>query len=234
MKVILTGATGFIGGEVLRQALLHPSITTLIVLSRRALSPPITHPKLHVIILADFAIYPPEVLTQLDGAEACIWTLGIKSSSIPDQRLVSLTYTLALATALTQLPTPPKQPIRFLFTGGTLSITDPNSSAFFLGPARRVKGEAETEILAFAAREENRGKIEVMVTRPGMVHAPGSVVGMLVSGFPAAVKGVGVRELAAVSLDVVVKGWQGGKVLENGELAARGGVLVKAGLERKK
>lgn len=57
---------------------------------------------------------------------------------------------------------------------------------------------------------------------------------MLVSGFPAAVKGVGVRELAAVSLDVVVKGWQGGKVLENGELAARGGVLVKAGLERKK
>ncbi|KAL5354596.1 hypothetical protein ACLOAV_000685 [Pseudogymnoascus australis] len=98
------------------------------------------------------------------------------------------------------------QPIRILFTGGTLSITDPNSSACFLGPARRVKGEAETEILAFA---ENRGKIEVMVTRPGMVHAPGSVVGVLVAGFPAALKGVGVRELAAVSLDVVIKGWQG-------------------------
>ncbi|KFZ16343.1 hypothetical protein V502_05149 [Pseudogymnoascus sp. VKM F-4520 (FW-2644)] len=234
MKVILTGATGFIGTEVLRQALLHPSITTLIVLSRRALSPPITHPKLQVIILADFAIYPPEVLTQLDGAEACIWTLGIKTSSVPDQRLVSLTYTRALATALTQLPTPPKQPIRFLFTGGALSIADPNSSALFLGPARKVKGEAETEILAFAARAENREKIEVVVTRPAMVHAPGSVVGLLMAGLPAALRGVGVRELAAVSLDVVLKGGDEGKVLENGELAARGGVLVKAGLGREK
>ncbi|KFY09638.1 hypothetical protein V491_08049, partial [Pseudogymnoascus sp. VKM F-3775] len=61
MKVILTGATGFIGTEVLHQALLHPAITTLIVLSRRALTPAITHPKLKVIILAGFAIYPPDV-----------------------------------------------------------------------------------------------------------------------------------------------------------------------------
>lgn len=76
-----------------------------------------------------------------------------------------------------------------------------------------------------------------MVTRPGMVHAPGSVVAVLVAGFPAAVKGVGVKELTAVtavSLDAVIKGWQGGKVLENGELAARGGVLVKAALEGNK
>lgn len=86
------------------------------------------------------------------------------------------------------------------------------------------------EILAFAAREENRGKIEVVVTRPAMVHAPGSMVGLLMVGLPAAVRGVGVRELAAVSLDVVLKGGDEGKVLENGELAARGGVLVKAGL----
>ncbi|KFY07101.1 hypothetical protein V492_07445, partial [Pseudogymnoascus sp. VKM F-4246] len=161
-------------------------------------------------------------------------TLGIKSSSVPDQRLVSLTYTLALATALTKLPTPPTQPIRFLFTGGALSIPDQNSSALFMGPARKVKGEAETEILDFAARAENKGKIEAVVTRPGLVHPPRSVVGVLVSGFPSAISGVGVRELAAVSLDAVLKGGDGGKVLENGELVARGDVLVKAGLNGEK
>lgn len=99
-----------------------------------------------------------------------------------------------------------------------------------MGPARKVKGEAEAEILAFAARAENREKIEVVVTRPAMVHAPGSVVGVLFSGLPGAVRGVGVRELAAVSLDIVINGGDGGRVLGNGELAARGGVLVKAGL----
>ncbi|KFY71148.1 hypothetical protein V499_08640 [Pseudogymnoascus sp. VKM F-103] len=234
MKVILTGATGFIGTEVVRQALLHPSITTLVVLSRRALSPPITHPKLQVIILADFAVYPPDVLTQLDGAEACIWTLGIKTASVPDQRLVSITYSLALATALTQLPTPPSHPIRFLFTGGALSISDPNSSALFMGPARKVKGEAEMEILAFAVRAENREKIEVVVTRPAMVHAPGSVVGGLMSGLPAGLRGVGVKELAAVTLDIVLKWRDEGKVLDNAELAKRGVLLVKAGLEGEK
>lgn len=97
-----------------------------------------------------------------------------------------------------------------------------------------MKGEAETEILAFAALPENREKIEAVVTRPGMVHAPGSVVGVLMAGFPAALRGVGVRELAAVSLDVVIKGGDGGKVLENGELATRGGLLVKAGLGQEK
>ncbi|OBT84906.1 hypothetical protein VE02_06543 [Pseudogymnoascus sp. 03VT05] len=201
MKVILTGATGFIGTEVLRQALIHPSITTLVVLSRRALSPPITHPK-------------PK-------------TLGIKTSFVPDQRLVSLTYTNALATALTQLPTSPTQPTRFLFTGGALSISDPNSSALFMGPARKVKGEAEMEILAFAARPENREKIEVVVTRPAMVHA-------LMSGLPASLRGVGVKELAAVTLDIVLKWGDEGKVLDNAELAKRGVLLVKAGLEGKK
>ncbi|ELR09099.1 hypothetical protein GMDG_03683 [Pseudogymnoascus destructans 20631-21] len=53
-------------------------------------------------------------------------------------------------------PHPSFAPIRFLVTGGALSISDPNSSALFMGPARKVKGEAEMEILAFAARPEDR------------------------------------------------------------------------------
>jgi N-acetyl-gamma-glutamylphosphate reductase len=74
MKVILSGSTGFIGGEVLDQALAHPSITSIICLSRRALPESITaSPKIKIIIVSDFLFYPPEVLAQLEGSEACIW-----------------------------------------------------------------------------------------------------------------------------------------------------------------
>ena len=74
MKVILTGATGFIGGEVLHQCLQNPSITSLVTLSRRNL-PNIAakNPKLKVVVLKDFMNYSDDVLQDLAGAEACIW-----------------------------------------------------------------------------------------------------------------------------------------------------------------
>ena len=73
MKVILAGATGFIGSETLRQCLKSPSITSVVVLSRRSLPESVTsNPKLKVI-MNDFTTYPDTVLEQLAGAEACIW-----------------------------------------------------------------------------------------------------------------------------------------------------------------
>ena len=74
MKVILSGATGFIGSEALRQCLKSQSTTSVVVLSRRSLPESVTsNPKLKVIIMNDFAAYPDTVLEELAGAEACIW-----------------------------------------------------------------------------------------------------------------------------------------------------------------
>ena len=87
MKVILTGATGFIGGEVFLQALANQSITTLVVLTRRALPESATsNPKLEVIILTDFLSYPTEILSQLEGAESCIWYVYAGPLAAPFQR----------------------------------------------------------------------------------------------------------------------------------------------------
>jgi NAD dependent epimerase/dehydratase family enzyme len=71
MKVILAGSSGFIGQEILHQALHNPSITSLIALSRRPL--PTTNPKLKTVLLEDFTSYSPAVLAELSGAESCIW-----------------------------------------------------------------------------------------------------------------------------------------------------------------
>ena len=73
-KIILTGATGFIGSEVLKQCLAHPSVTSVVALSRRPLPEPIAkHPKLEVIIHEDFSSYSSTLLKNLAGATACIW-----------------------------------------------------------------------------------------------------------------------------------------------------------------
>ena len=74
MKLILTGTTGFIGTEILSQALSHPSVTSLLVLSRRALPSSFpSDPKLRVVILEDFMNIPKHVMRELEGCEGCLW-----------------------------------------------------------------------------------------------------------------------------------------------------------------
>ena len=85
MKVILTGSTGFIGGEVLLQALAHPAITSVVALTRRELSGEELvkatggtpggggEKKLEVVLIKDFMNYGDEVLRKCEGAGGVIW-----------------------------------------------------------------------------------------------------------------------------------------------------------------
>jgi uncharacterized protein YbjT (DUF2867 family) len=73
MKVILLGSTGFIGKAVLDHCLKTPAITSIIALSRRDLPEEAADPKLAVVIIKDFKLYPDSVLEELKGADACIW-----------------------------------------------------------------------------------------------------------------------------------------------------------------
>lgn len=80
MKLIVTGSTGFVGTEVIRQALLIPAITSIVALGRRPISEPKnTGPnanptKVKSVILEDFGSeYPESVKKELSGADACIW-----------------------------------------------------------------------------------------------------------------------------------------------------------------
>jgi uncharacterized protein YbjT (DUF2867 family) len=79
MKLIVTGATGFVGSEIIRLSLKLPDITTVIALSRK----PVTTPeqpeegadisKLRNVIVKDYDNYPDSVKEEFAGADACIW-----------------------------------------------------------------------------------------------------------------------------------------------------------------
>ena len=71
MKLVITGATGRIGGGALQSALSNPAVTSVVVISRRAIGT--KHPKLQTMLKKDFLHFTEEELAQLEGAEACIW-----------------------------------------------------------------------------------------------------------------------------------------------------------------
>lgn len=77
MKLIVVGSTGFVGTEVVRQALKNPKITSLVALGRRPVQVPEDAgdggSKLQSVILEDFTKYPDSVKSQLADADGCIW-----------------------------------------------------------------------------------------------------------------------------------------------------------------
>lgn len=76
MKIVIGGSSGFVGMELVRQALVNPAITSIIGLSRRETSlPPSTAGanKLKSIVCDNFDDYSDDVRNELHDVDACIW-----------------------------------------------------------------------------------------------------------------------------------------------------------------
>ena len=79
MKLILTGATGFVGEQCLRLALKNPKVTEVVALARREAKLPegssdAEKSKFTTVILEDMGQdYPSSVKEKLGGTDACIW-----------------------------------------------------------------------------------------------------------------------------------------------------------------
>jgi hypothetical protein len=83
MKLIVAGSTGFVATEVIRQAVSHPSITSILALGRRTTAVPqnmgsgADTTKLKSVVCEDFGNYPESVKKELTGADACIWYVNL-------------------------------------------------------------------------------------------------------------------------------------------------------------
>lgn len=80
MKLIVAGATGFLGREVVRHALATPAVTCVVALARNPVSftdaellPSSDRAKLVHAAIRDYGEYPPDVTAHFVGADACIW-----------------------------------------------------------------------------------------------------------------------------------------------------------------
>lgn len=150
MKVILTGASGFIGGAVLQRLINLSNVTSIIVLSRREL--PIENPKLKTIVVKDFLHYEQEVLDQLAGAEACIWVLGSATSGKDVHQDMTFAATKAFSDSI--LPTlQDGRQFRFVYTSGALVVRDQSASTWFMSGPRKLRVSRESITLSIVAND---------------------------------------------------------------------------------
>jgi nucleoside-diphosphate-sugar epimerase len=150
MKVILTGATGFVGREVLERLAAKASVEQITCLARRAPEAPPS--KATVILHDDFTHYDSALQERLADHSACIWALGGKASDLgqPDVlEKVTHTFTLALANAMAR-----RAAARFTFCYLSGMGADPTETARFPWErlTRRLKGRTERDLAALQGR----------------------------------------------------------------------------------
>ena len=138
IQLAIVGATGMVGGYVLRYALDHPSVGLVTVIGRRKLG--ISHPKLNEVLHQDFAD-----CTALAGAlsdqNAAVCCLGVYTGAVPDAefRKITVDYTVEFARVL-RASSPDAA---FSFLSGMGADQTGRSRV----PFARYKGEAEKALL---------------------------------------------------------------------------------------
>ncbi|KAJ7725945.1 hypothetical protein B0H16DRAFT_275930 [Mycena metata] len=223
MKVIVSGATGRIGGACLARLLSNVQVTEVVVLTRRAVSA--DSPKLRVVLLTDveFLSYPAHVLKELEGAVGCIWAMGANSfPTLELARKVTVDYPLAAATAFASLaPSTNGQKFRFLYSSGTFVPEDPNATGlWFLGDHRRMGSETCQKLQNLSLATEN---LDVIIAKPGGVMGAGMAppVAEWIMRCIAPSISIQLEPLAAAEVDVILNGSEN-KVLQNDDLKAWG------------
>ena len=154
MKAILFGATGMVGEGVLHEALLDPSVESILVVGRRACD--VRHAKLTEVLHGDFFDYT-SILNRLRGYDACFFCLGVTSIGKSEQEYYRLTYdlTMAAAKALSEL----NPGMVFCYVSGAGTDSSERGRVMWA----RVKGKTENDLrrLPFKA---------VYAFRPGYIR----------------------------------------------------------------
>jgi uncharacterized protein YbjT (DUF2867 family) len=96
MRVLIFGATGMVGQGALRECLLDEAVSEVVTVGRAPTGQ--AHPKLKDRIAKD--LFDLATLdTDLRGADACLFCLGVSSAGMTEAAYTRMTYDLTLAVA---------------------------------------------------------------------------------------------------------------------------------------
>jgi uncharacterized protein YbjT (DUF2867 family) len=154
VKVILFGATGMVGQGTLRECVLDPDVTEVLVVGRNPIGR--THGKIREIVHKDLYDLSP-IASQLTGYDSCFFCLGVSSVGMSEADYTKITHDLTLGVAHVLAQQNPQ--MVFLYISGTGTDSTERGKSMWA----RVKGRTENELL----REPFRA---AYMLRPGYIQ----------------------------------------------------------------
>jgi uncharacterized protein YbjT (DUF2867 family) len=153
VRVVVFGATGMIGQGVLRECLLDPDVTSVLVVGRSSTGQ--THAKLQERTVTDFADFSA-IEGDLAGLDACFFCLGVSSAGMSEEAYRRITYDMTLAAARALVRANPE--IVFIYVSGVGTDSTERGRTMWA----RVKGRTENELLALTP--------QAYMFRPGFIQ----------------------------------------------------------------
>jgi len=154
VKIILFGATGMVGQGALRECLLDPGVTEVLIVGRTSSGR--KHAKIREIVHKDLYDLSP-IAPQLAGYDACFFCLGVSSVGMSEADYTKVTNGLTLAVARVLAQQNPQ--MVFLYISGAGTDSTERSKTMWA----RVKGRTENDLL----REPIRA---AYMLRPGYIQ----------------------------------------------------------------
>lgn len=139
MKVIIFGATGMVGGGVLRECLRDPDIENVLTVGRSSIG--LQHKKLREIVHNDLMDLS-DLEAELVGYDTCFFCLGVSSVGIKEDEYRRVTYDLTTAVASTLVKLNPH--MTFIYISG--AGTDSSEQGRIMWA--RIKGKTENALFA--------------------------------------------------------------------------------------
>src|ERR1700689_858606 len=184
MKIILFGATGWVGQGVLRECLRDPEVERVLVIGRSSIG--IQDEKVREIVHRDFLDFS-SIEDQLGGDDGCFFCLGVSSVGMKERDYTRVTYDFTMAAA--QVLAKQNPGMTFIYVSGLGTDSTEHGRLMWA----RVKGKTENDLLKlpFKAYMFRPGYIQPVYkfkSKPKVYQTLYSVVGafypMLLAIFP--------------------------------------------------
>ncbi|KPM45560.1 hypothetical protein AK830_g941 [Neonectria ditissima] len=236
MKLIVAGATGLVGTEIIKQSLRIREITSVVALARRPVEIDQTHPdssKVKTVVVKDYGEYPDDVKAEFAGADACIWTVAVtpfRTSSIDFAEVKRVCQDCTMAGFKAMYEAKPARPFRFIYFSAEGTPRDLGKKPRFMGEYQLMRGETEHMVLDIPSGHPG---VEVGIARPGVVRnsttwsrAALASLFQVANVFTQSIPNVGLEELATAVLDQSVRGLES-ETLSNADLVRLGHAALR-------
>ncbi|KAJ5780364.1 hypothetical protein N7457_005524 [Penicillium paradoxum] len=223
MKLIIAGATGLLGTEIVRQSLQIPDITQVIALSCKPiqLDEGADSSKLKSVLIRDYGEYPDDVKAEFTGVDACIWTVSpipLQTDRFGFSEVSRAWHDYTKIGFEAMYEAGPVHPFRFMYVR-TEKFEDSTWKPVMKVDYQVMRRNTELTVLKFPTEKEG---VEVCIAQPGVIvkstiWSTGLMANIcrIINIFGRPVPEIYPNELAAAVLNQVMDGFEKETLLDS-------------------